>query len=97
MADDSTTPQGENDEEWWNRLRRESLWEGIGDSLLASAGGAIFFFTLTWWEGSEAALPGPWFVLYCLGGKWLVGGICWAIGLFGLVHSIYRYCFTNSV
>lgn len=99
MADGNTAPKSANDEEWWHHLRRESLWEGIRTSLVLFAVGAGLFFLLAWWEGSEAALTGPWFLvlLYYLGGKWLVGGVCWAIGLFGLVYSIYRFWFTNSV
>ncbi len=100
MAKSNAVPQGANDDkEWWHHLRRKSLWEGICISLVLFVAGAGLFFLLDWWEGSEGVLAGPWplVLLYSLGGKWLVGGVCWTIGLLGLVQSVYRFLFTDSI
>lgn len=92
----SGDPASEHD---WASLKREALWDGLVTALAVIGGGVVLFLALQWAEGSDAATAGPWPVvlLYAIGGKWLVGGLCWAFGLFAAAHSVYRYLFTDYI
>jgi hypothetical protein len=65
------------------------------------AGGVILFLALQWFEGSNgttvAVAPWPVVLLYAIGGKWLVGGLCWVLGGLTAVFSVCRYLFTDNI
>lgn len=91
-------PAGATDAAWVS-LKRNALRDGLVTALVLIAGGVVLFLTLQWFEGSDSTTAAPWPVvlLYAIGGKWLVGGVCWFFGGLAAVHSVYRYRFTDTI
>ena len=99
MSTESEGKQAPSGDAAWKYLKRESLREGLLTSLWLIAGGVIMFLALQLFEGSDGITVAPWPVdfLYAIGGKWLVGGVCWALGGLAAVHSVCRYLFTDNI
>jgi hypothetical protein len=98
MSDDTNSE--EEDEKDEERQRKwHSLWEWIQLGLLFGGIGLGCFLFLYWLEEMKWNVRGPWplVLLYLLGGKWLVGGVCWALGLLLFLHGLYRFYGSDSV